>query len=90
LKVTVINKKTRSINFTFTHPSPPPYSRFCIRLKSKKHETDPEAQKMEHCKNPWKEECKSENIKLYIQLKGENLPICQQCWTKIAEQEEEW
>jgi hypothetical protein len=45
---------------------------------------------MEHCKNPWKDECKSENIKLYIQVKGENLPICQQCWNKIADQEQEW
>ena len=31
-----------------------------------------------------------EDIKLYIQIKGENLPICQQCWSKIADQEEEW
>jgi hypothetical protein len=45
---------------------------------------------MEHCKNPWKEACTSENIKLYIQVKGENLPICQQCWSKIANQEEVW
>ncbi|HEX7483292.1 MAG TPA: hypothetical protein VF350_07485 [Candidatus Bathyarchaeia archaeon] len=45
---------------------------------------------MEHCKNPWKDTCDSENIKLYIQIKGENLPICQQCWSKIADQEEEW
>jgi len=44
--------------------------------------------KMEHCKNPWDDHCKSENIKLYIQLKGENVPICQQCWTKIADLEE--
>jgi hypothetical protein len=46
--------------------------------------------RMEHCKNPWKDTCTSENIKLYIQLKGENLPICQQCWSKIADQEEDW
>jgi len=45
---------------------------------------------MEHCKNPWKGNCKSENIKLYIQMKGENLPICHQCWSKIADKEEEW
>jgi hypothetical protein len=45
---------------------------------------------MEHCKNPWKDVCKGEDIKLYIQIKGENLPICQQCWSKIADQEEEW
>ena len=46
---------------------------------------------MEHCKNPWKENtCASEDIKLYIQLKGENIPICQQCWIKIADQDGEW
>jgi hypothetical protein len=45
---------------------------------------------MEHCKNPWIDACKSENIKLYIQIKGEKLPICQQCWNKIADQEQEW
>jgi hypothetical protein len=41
---------------------------------------------MEHCKNPWKDTCKSENIKLYIQVKGENLPICQMR-RQIADQE---
>jgi hypothetical protein len=46
--------------------------------------------KMEHCKNPWKDSCKSENIKLYIEIKGEKLPICQQCWNNIADQEAEW
>jgi hypothetical protein len=45
---------------------------------------------MEHCKNPWKETCHCEDIKLYIQLKGETLPICQQCWNKIAENEQDW
>jgi hypothetical protein len=56
-----------------------------------KHQNDDsEEKKMEQCKNPWKEACKSENIKLYIQVKGEKLPICQQCWSKIADQEEEW
>lgn len=45
---------------------------------------------MEHCKNPWKNSCKNESIKLYIQMKGENLPICGQCWSKIADAEEEW
>jgi hypothetical protein len=45
---------------------------------------------MEHCKNPWKTSCKSGNIKLYIQFKGEKLPICKQCWSRIAEKELEW
>jgi hypothetical protein len=43
---------------------------------------------MENCKNPWKDECKSENIKLYIQVKGENLPICGKCWIDISDQSE--
>ncbi|MGF3522407.1 MAG: hypothetical protein ACQXXJ_04845 [Candidatus Bathyarchaeia archaeon] len=46
--------------------------------------------KMEHCKNPWKSTCHSENIKLYIMVKGQKLPICNQCWTQIANGEEEW
>jgi hypothetical protein len=45
---------------------------------------------MERCKNPWKNSCKSGNIKLYIQFKGEKLPICKQCWSRIAEKELEW
>ncbi|MDR0470257.1 MAG: hypothetical protein LBH79_00855 [Nitrososphaerota archaeon] len=45
---------------------------------------------MEQCKNPWNHVCVCEDIKLYIQVKGENLPICQQCWSQIADQDEEW
>jgi hypothetical protein len=45
---------------------------------------------VEHCRNPWKGTCKSENIKLYIQVKGETCPICNQCWNKIADEDEEW
>ncbi|MDR1993079.1 MAG: hypothetical protein LBQ98_06235 [Nitrososphaerota archaeon] len=45
---------------------------------------------MEQCKNPWKHVCTSEDIKLYIQINGENLPICQQCWGQLADQEEGW
>jgi len=59
-------------------------------LKSKKRYTATSMINMEHCKNPWKDVCNSEDIKLYIQIKGENLPICQQCWSKIADQEEGW
>ena len=49
-----------------------------------------EAKRMEQCKNPWKNNCNSENIKLYLQIKGEKLPICHKCWSKIATQEEDW
>jgi len=45
---------------------------------------------MEHCKNPWKNDCKSGNIKLYIQFKGEKLPICKRCWSRIADEELNW
>ncbi|MCW4010538.1 MAG: hypothetical protein NWF05_07960 [Candidatus Bathyarchaeota archaeon] len=45
---------------------------------------------MEQCQNPWKNTCHSENIKLYIQVKGEKLPICQQCWINLADKGVEW
>jgi hypothetical protein len=49
-----------------------------------------EANMMEHCRNPWKNSCKSENIKLYIELKGEKLPICKRCWSHLADKEICW
>jgi hypothetical protein len=51
---------------------------------------DVRSDRMEHCKNPWKNNCKSGNIKLYIQFKGEKLPICKQCWNHLAEKELNW
>jgi len=45
---------------------------------------------MEHCKNPWKNSCKKGDIQLYIQLKGEKIPICKKCWSNIAEKEISW
>ena len=46
---------------------------------------------MEHCRNPWKPNCTNEDIKLYIQIKSENLPICKDCWNKqLAEGSQEW
>ncbi|MGD6809052.1 MAG: hypothetical protein ACQCN3_05070 [Candidatus Bathyarchaeia archaeon] len=45
---------------------------------------------IEHCKNPWEDTCHSEQIKLYIQFKGEIIPICEHCWSKIADQDNEW
>lgn len=45
----------------------------------------------ETCQNPFTEhKCKSTNIKLYIQVNGERLPICENCWNKIADSKEEW
>ncbi|MCL1977534.1 MAG: hypothetical protein FWG55_05485 [Candidatus Bathyarchaeota archaeon] len=45
---------------------------------------------IEHCQNPWENACHGEQIKLYIQFKGEIIPICEQCWSKIADQDNEW
>jgi len=45
---------------------------------------------MEHCRNPWEKECKDEDIELYILFKGERLPICRQCWSKLADKDVEW
>ena len=45
---------------------------------------------MERCKNPWKNNCKNGNIKLYIQFEGEKLPICKRCWSSIADSEISW
>jgi hypothetical protein len=44
----------------------------------------------EKCKNPWKPNCEETDIKLYIQIKGEDLPICKTCWDKIAASNHEW
>ena len=44
----------------------------------------------ETCKNPWKENCNNTDIELYIQYKGEKLPICRECWTDLAESDYEW
>jgi hypothetical protein len=46
--------------------------------------------KMEHCQNPWEDNCNSENIKLYIVVNGATLPICKECWANIADKEIEW
>ncbi|MGQ9507108.1 MAG: hypothetical protein ACUVTB_04515 [Candidatus Bathycorpusculaceae bacterium] len=45
---------------------------------------------MDHCKNPWNKECKSNDIEVYILLRGEKLPICRRCWSKIANKDLEW
>jgi hypothetical protein len=45
---------------------------------------------MESCKNPWNGTCKNRDIQVYIFYKGRQLPICRQCWDKIAEANAEW
>lgn len=44
----------------------------------------------ERCKNPWENECKNENIAVYIEWKGKRVPICKSCWSKIADSDAEW
>jgi len=46
--------------------------------------------RMEHCRNPWNGRCKNKDITVYIHFRGEKLPICRRCWTKIAEKDLEW
>lgn len=45
---------------------------------------------MERCQNPWNKECGSNDIEVYIMIKGEKRPICRQCWSKIADKDLEW
>jgi hypothetical protein len=42
---------------------------------------------MEHCRNPWNKNCKSDDIVVYILVNGEKLPICRRCWSKIADKD---
>jgi hypothetical protein len=45
----------------------------------------------EICKNPFKKiTCENENIKVYIQINDENLPICEQCWIDLSISKYEW
>jgi hypothetical protein len=54
----------------------------------------------EICQNPWKHnpKCTSTDIKVYIQsikktrkgLETTNLPVCCDCWAKIAKSNKEW
>ena len=45
---------------------------------------------MEKCRNPWHKECQGNEIEVYIQVRGEKIPICRHCWSVIAEQDLEW
>ena len=44
----------------------------------------------EHCRNPWNGKCKNTDIEVFILYKGNRLPICRRCWSKIAESNLEW
>ncbi|MCW4008821.1 MAG: hypothetical protein NWF09_09075 [Candidatus Bathyarchaeota archaeon] len=45
---------------------------------------------METCKSPLKRDCSGTDIKLYIQVGEERLPICSKCWEKLADSDAEW
>jgi len=45
---------------------------------------------VEHCKNPWNGKCRNTDIEVFIVYKGDRLPICRHCWSKIAESDVEW
>jgi len=62
------------------------------KIKRKRQRMSTPKKTEKQCHNPWKEECISENIKLYIQLKKEDqpLPICHSCWNQIADSNREW
>ena len=44
----------------------------------------------EKCRNPWKANCPNTKISLSIVFKGEERPICAQCWEEISESDIEW
>jgi hypothetical protein len=44
----------------------------------------------EKCRNPWNEACENVDIELYISYRGEEIPICHECWRKLSEAEVEW
>ena len=46
--------------------------------------------KLVYCQNPWDLSCESQQIELYIDYEGRKNPICQSCWHKIAESNDEW
>ncbi len=46
--------------------------------------------RVEHCRNPWNGKCRNTDIEVFILYKGDRLPICRRCWSKIADSSLEW
>ncbi|HIE15157.1 TPA: hypothetical protein EYP70_07790 [Candidatus Bathyarchaeota archaeon] len=44
----------------------------------------------ERCMNPWNGECKNTDIAVFIYHEGRRLPICRDCWFRIASTDIEW
>jgi len=45
---------------------------------------------VEKCQNPWKSECRHTDIEVYIIHEEQQLPICTNCWRRIADENHEW
>lgn len=45
---------------------------------------------MERCRSPLEPGCKGTDIAVYIFWGGKTLPICQRCWSVIADSDLEW
>jgi len=43
----------------------------------------------DRCRNPWKK-CDRHDIVVFIDYKGDELPICERCWAEIAVSDHEW
>ena len=57
-----------------------------MRMLNKGNQATPvTSYRIEHCANPWKEDCKGTDVVLYILFEGDKLPICGECWNRIAD-----
>jgi hypothetical protein len=61
-----------------------------LKKSGKVHSETLLSQGKENCANPWNGECKSTDIVLYILYRGDNVPICRDCWNEIADTGVEW
>jgi hypothetical protein len=80
-------------DFTLTHLSPlndKVVSQRLLKAENRQASSYWRIANMERCKNPWHDCCRSSDIEVYIQFKGEKLPICKRCWGRIAERDLEW
>jgi len=42
------------------------------------------------CRNPWKKNCSNTDIEVFIYYGEEYIPICSDCWRKLAEKDLSW
>jgi len=77
--------KITELNWLKSLPKPA-----CMIMAGKLQEGVESMSKAEHCRNPWNGKCRNTNIEVFIVYKGDRLPICRRCWSKIAETDIEW